>query len=106
MERGDEDLAVRIARSDLPEVLDADSDGPALAALGLGEDELRALLPPLLPATGLPTTVFPTTVPGDAPSADGDGPADMAGPSQTISDRWAYLVSVWTGSSRSRHPGR
>jgi hypothetical protein len=42
LERGEEDLAVLIARADLPEILDSGRDAPALAALGLGDEELRA----------------------------------------------------------------
>jgi acyl-CoA synthetase (AMP-forming)/AMP-acid ligase II len=89
LERGEEDLAVLIARSDLPEILDSDSDAPALAALGLSEEDLRALLP---------------AVSGDPPAVGGSGSGEMAGLSQTISDRWAHLVSVWTGSGNSRQP--
>jgi hypothetical protein len=83
---GEENLAVLIARADLPEILDSVRDGAALAALGLGEEELRDLLP---------------AVSGDLPAADSD---DMAEVSRTISDRWAYLVSVWTGSWNGTRP--
>ena len=76
LENGEEDLAVLVARADLPEILDTGRDAAALAALGLNEDDLRALLP---------------AVGGDPGTAE-----DVAGLSQTISDRWAHLVSVWT----------
>jgi hypothetical protein len=83
---GEENLAVLIARADLPEILDSVRDAAALSALGLGEEELRDLLP---------------AVSGDLPAADSQ---DMAEVSRTISDRWAYLVSVWTGSWNGTHP--
>jgi hypothetical protein len=79
LEGGEEDLAVIIARADLPDVLDTESDGPALAALGLSEEDLRSLLP---------------AVSGDPADAN----ADMAGRAQTISARWAHLVSIWTAN--------
>ena len=84
---GEENLAVLIARADLPEILDSVRDGAALAALGLGEEELRDLLP---------------AVSGDLPAADGDAMAEV---SRTISDRWAYLVSVWTGTWNGTRDG-
>jgi hypothetical protein len=83
---GEENLAVLIARADLPEILDSVRDAAALSALGLGEEELRDLLP---------------AVSGDLPAADSQ---DMAEVSRTISDRWAYLVSVWTGSWNGTRP--
>jgi hypothetical protein len=86
LEEGEENLAVLIARADLPEILDSVRDAAALSALGLGEEELRDLLP---------------AVSGDLPAADSQ---DMAEVSRTISDRWAYLVSVWTGSWNGTHP--
>ena len=82
LEQGEEDLAVLVARADLPDILDSAADGPALAALGLGEEDLRGLLPALS---------------GDPLSAGADTET-TARLTQTISDRWAYLVSVWTGS--------
>jgi hypothetical protein len=86
LDRGEEDLAVLIARADLPEVLDSGRDAPALAALGLGEEELRGLLP---------------AVSGDALAADPrEQEQEMALLTQTISDRWAYLVSIWTAGPR------
>ena len=78
LDEGEEDLAVLIARADLPEILDSARDAPALAALGLGEDDLAALLP---------------AVSGDPVTAR-HGQDQLA---QTISDRWAHLVSAWTG---------
>lgn len=77
LEEGEEDLAVLIARADLPEVLDSDRDAPALAALGLGSDDLAALLP---------------AVSGD-PVTERRGCDELA---QTVSERWANLVSDWT----------
>jgi hypothetical protein len=81
MESGEENLAVLIAQADLPEILDPVRDAPALADLGLDPGELRALLP---------------AVSGD-PLATA-APPQSARMSQTISDRWAHLVSVWTGT--------
>ena len=81
LERGEEDLAVLIARADLPEILDSGRDAPALAALGLGGEELRGLLPALS---------------GGPPGAGGATLEEMT---RTISDRWAHLVSVWTGNA-------
>ena len=78
LEEGEEDLAVLIARADLPEILDSDRDAPALASLGLGSDELAALLPAV---SGDPVTARP-------------GRDELA---QAVSDRWAHLVSAWTG---------
>jgi hypothetical protein len=81
LENGEEDLAVLIARADLPEVLDSRSHAPALASLGLSEEDLRTLLP---------------AVSGDPLAA---GRADAKLTRQTISDRWAALVSAWTGTN-------
>ena len=79
LENGEEDLAVLVARADLPEILDPVRDALALADLGLDSDELLTLLPGV---SGDPLT----------PAA----PLQSAQMSQTISDRWAHLVSVWT----------
>ena len=84
LEDGDEDLAVLLARADLPDVLDTERDGPALAALGLDREGLDALLPAV--AAG-----------AVASSAD----AEDAAVRRTLSSRWADLVSTWTAS-----PGR
>lgn len=82
LEEGEEDLAVLIARSDLPEILDSERDAPALAALGLDEEDLLALLP---------------AVSGD-PNATGSlSSEDRVRLKLTISERWAHLVDVWTG---------
>jgi hypothetical protein len=78
LDEGEEDLAVLIARADLPEILDSDRDAPALAALGLGQEDLAALLP---------------AVSGD-PLTGQQGRDELA---QAVSDRWAHLVSAWTG---------
>jgi hypothetical protein len=86
LEEGEEDLAVLVARSGLPEEIDVDRDAATLAAIGLSGDELHALLP---------------TNSGSAAGAPaGAGPRnDMGRLEQTISDRWADLVTDWTGSS-------
>jgi hypothetical protein len=87
LEQGEENLAVLIARADLPEVLDSAVDAPALAALGLGEEDLRDLLP---------------AVSSDPLAAGAASTKDTAELSRTISDRWAHLVSVWNGTGT--HP--
>jgi hypothetical protein len=79
--QGEEDLAVVIAHADLPEMLDSGRDAPVLAALGLNEEDLHALLP---------------AVSGD-PLTAGAGPSGET-VRLTISDRWAHLVSVWIGT--------
>jgi len=88
LENGEEDLAVLIARADLPDILDSTSHAPVLADLGLSEEDLQSLQ---------------TTVSGD-PLAAGDDNAEMAKRSRTISDRWADLVSAWTGASDRTYP--
>jgi len=82
LEHGEEDLAVLIAAADLPDILDPVLDAPALSALGLDEDALTALLPAV----------------GGDPLTAGSTAHETARLSQTISDRWAHLVSVWTGT--------
>lgn len=79
LEEGEEDLAVLIARADLPDILDSDRDAASLALLGLSSDDLAALLPAVSgePATGR------------------RGRDELA---QAVSDRWAHLVSAWTVS--------
>ncbi|HXA57694.1 MAG TPA: hypothetical protein VNW94_00885 [Streptosporangiaceae bacterium] len=81
LEEGEEDLAVLIARADLPEILDSERHAPALAALGLDEDELRALLP---------------AVSGDPHARGSSSDEERAQLKRTISDRWAHLVDLWT----------
>jgi hypothetical protein len=83
MEEGDEDAAVLIATSDLPDTLDLEHDAPALRALGLDEDDLLALLPAI---TG-----------DDGPGLSAE---DAAALDRTISERWAALVSDWTRARR------
>ncbi|GAA0248156.1 hypothetical protein [Cryptosporangium japonicum] len=83
LEEGEEDLAVLLARSDLPDEIDVERDAPALTAIGLSGDELHALLPTITAASA------------EAPASD------MADLEQTISDRWAYLVDDWTGTPRA-----
>jgi len=86
LEEGEENLAVLIARADLPDILDSTRDAPALAALGLGTDELSDLLP---------------AVSGGLPATDSQETAEVR---RTLSDRWANLVSVWTGTDGRAHP--
>jgi hypothetical protein len=92
LEDGEEDLAVLIARAALPDVLDSDTDAPALAAIGLSEEELLALLPAI------------SADPGKAAEAvqAAEKSARMA---QTLSDRWAHLVTVWSGAAEGSRPG-
>ena len=71
-----------IARADLPDILDSAEHAPTLADLGLSREDLHALLP---------------AVSGD-PRAGGGDDAELA--KRTVSDRWADLVSVWTGTTR------
>jgi hypothetical protein len=78
LEEGEEDLAVLIARADLPDILDSERDAASLASLGLGSDDLAALLPAV---TGEPLT-------------GRRGRDELA---QAVSERWAHLVSAWTG---------
>ena len=78
LEEGEEDLAVLIARADLPDILDSERDAASLALLGLGADDLAALLP---------------AVSGD-PETGRRGRDELA---QAVSDRWAHLVSAWIG---------
>jgi hypothetical protein len=86
LEDGEEDLAVLIARADLPDVLDSEADAPALAALGLSEQEFLSLLP---------------AISGDPVKAAGDVEAAerSSRTSRTLSARWADLVSTWTGGA-------
>jgi len=77
LEEGEEDLAVLIARADLPDILDSDRDAASLALLGLSSDDLAALLPAV---SGEPVT-------------GRRGRDELA---QAVSDRWAHLVSAWT----------
>jgi hypothetical protein len=85
LEEGEEDLAVLLVRSDLPEELDVERDAHALAAIGLTSDELQTLLP---------------AISGDADAGSGIAVDEMAQLELAISDRWARLVSDWTGTSR------
>ncbi|WP_101524699.1 hypothetical protein [Nocardioides houyundeii] len=88
LEEGEEDLAVLLARSDLADQLDTVHDARALAAIGLGEEELRSLLPAI--------------------EADPDhvvlSHEEVAAIKHTLSDRWAFLVDVWLG--RGAEPPR
>ena len=79
LEEGEEDLAVLIARADLPDILDSERDAASLASLGLGSDDLAALLPAV---SGEPLT-------------GRRGRDELA---QAVSERWAHLVSAWTVS--------
>jgi hypothetical protein len=80
MEDGEEDLAVLIAHSDLPDELEIERDSARLAELGLTRHELHALLPGIT---------------GDAAAEPRIAADEMAQLEQTISDRWADLVSHW-----------
>ncbi|HEX3961618.1 MAG TPA: hypothetical protein VHZ03_34170 [Trebonia sp.] len=85
LEQGEENLAALIARAGLPEILDSERDAPALAALGLAEEDLLHLLP---------------AVRGDLPVAV-PASAETDRLSRTVSDRWSHLVDVWASSSPS-----
>ncbi|MFI5952684.1 hypothetical protein [Cryptosporangium sp. NPDC051539] len=86
MEEGEEDLAVLIARSDLPDYLLTERDAGALASIGLSNDELYALLPGM-------------EGPGRR-EGEGLSVGDLARLEQTVSDRWAHLVHDWNGKPR------
>ncbi len=79
LEDGEEDLAVLIVRSDLPEQLDTDQHAERLGQLGLDTDTLEALLP---------------AVRSEREQSDLT-PEQIADLRQAISDRWADLVSHW-----------
>jgi hypothetical protein len=79
MEEGEEDIAVRIVTSELPDDLDVDRDAEALAEFGLEKDDLLALLPSVTAGKGR-----------SAESVDGGASLD-----RTISQRWATLVAAW-----------
>jgi hypothetical protein len=83
LERGEENLAVLIARASLPEILDSARDASALASLGLAEEDLLDLLP---------------AVRGELPAAGAADAAEMARISRTVSERWSHLVDTWTSS--------
>jgi hypothetical protein len=80
MQQGEENLAALIARAGLPEILDSERDAPALAALGLAEEDLLDLLP---------------AVRGDLPDA-APASAETDRLARTISERWSHLVDAWT----------
>lgn len=90
LEDGEEDLAVLIARANLPDVLDSEADAPALAAIGLSEEDLRSLLPAI---GGDPVKAAEAVEAAERSSRMSD----------TLSARWADLVSAWTGGAG---PGR
>jgi hypothetical protein len=81
LERGEENLAVLIARASLPDTLDSARDAPALAALGLAGKDLLDLLP---------------AVRGDPPAAGIAHSAHNDKLSQVVSGRWSHLVDTWT----------
>jgi hypothetical protein len=91
LEDGEEDLAVLIARADLPEVIDSDTDAPALAAIGLSEEELLSLLPAI--------SADPAKAAEAVQAAE-----QSARMSRTLSARWARLVSVWCETTGSPGP--
>ena len=88
---GDEDLAVLLARSDLPDRLDSERDAAALAAIGLDADALSALLPSVTGSSGGSSKGGRTRIAAE----------EIARLEQTISDRWAALVATWTSAGRS-----
>ncbi|ROO86008.1 hypothetical protein EDD29_3569 [Actinocorallia herbida] len=82
MAEGEEDAAVLLARSAIPDTIDTRRDLPTLRAFGLDEDDLLAMLPAV---TG--TADRAELTPDEAATLD-----------RTISDRWADLVATWTGA--------
>lgn len=84
LENGEEDLAVLLARSDLPDEIDSDVDADRLARIGLSTDEVSALLP---------------AVAGSG-RRSGLSAHEHSALEQTISQRWADLVSVWVAGQR------
>lgn len=84
---GEEDLAVLLARSELPELLDSERDAPALAVIGLDRDDLAAMLPAV-------------TGNGHPPSSQ-ERAVLMR---RTISNRWADLVNQWVDGARPGNP--
>ncbi len=80
LEDGEEDLAVLLARSSLPDDLDLDRDAAALAHLGLAHDDLLAMLP---------------AVPGGRVPSDADSFRRRRVMDSTVSQRWADLVTQW-----------
>ena len=83
MEDGEEDIAVRLAFSDLPEVV-LDRDKRALVAMGLEEGELGDLMPAVIADPNYKSQL--TT-------------EDVARMERTISHRWADLVTDWVARS-------
>ncbi|MGW6769661.1 hypothetical protein ACWGBX_04500 [Streptomyces sp. NPDC055037] len=81
LDLGKENTAVLLARSDLPEEIDPQADSGALNRLGLTEEGLASLLP---------------AVRGSAGPVSPETRAAMHAADETISARWASLVSHWT----------
>jgi hypothetical protein len=83
LEQGEEDLAVLLARSDLPEEIDSEHDADRLRQIGLSDDDLRSMLPAVVAR------------------ADDDRPRlserQLSLLQRTISERWADLVDQWVG---------
>ncbi|MFC1403399.1 MULTISPECIES: hypothetical protein [Streptacidiphilus] len=86
MDNGEEDAAVRLAVSDLPEVLDIDGHARQLEAAGLAREDLDALLP---------ATAHGPFAALRAASPDASARKSAAEMEQTVSQRWADLVSQW-----------
>lgn len=84
LDRGDEDTAVLIARSALPDELDLDQAADTLDGLGLGVEERAAIAERL--------------------HAGRHDPDDERSDSmrRTISNRWAELVTDWTAAGSAR----
>jgi len=83
LETGEEDLAVLLARSDLPEQLDSDADADRLARIGLGPDEVSSLLP---------------AVTSSGHQRPGLTAREVSALEQAISERWADLVTAWVAA--------
>ena len=98
LEQGEENIAVLLAGSALPDRLDTERDAGALAEHGLDAQDLRAMFPAVSRVAG------PHVEPEDGHTSRLE---------QTISRRWADLVARWgtelgsdlTTSNNQRTPG-
>lgn len=91
LEDGEEDLAVLIARADLPDVLDSETDAHGLAAIGLSAEDLQSLLPAI--------SADPAKAARAVAAAEQS--AQMA---RTVSARWADLVTAWSDAGDDQQP--
>lgn len=80
LEQGEENIAVLLAGSALPDLLDTERDAGVLAEHGLDAQDLRAMLPAVSRVAG----------PLVEPEAGRTSRLE-----QTISRRWADLVARW-----------